>query len=62
MTSAKNKPVVGKSVADIATMWKVDGSEALARLLEEENGSVSYIGHAMSPENVELVLSHPLWS
>jgi N-acyl-D-amino-acid deacylase len=56
----KNKFAVGKSVADVAAAWKVDPDEALVRLLEEEEGSVSYVGHAMSPENVEMVLSHPL--
>jgi N-acyl-D-amino-acid deacylase len=60
VTTAKNKPVVGKSVAAIAEMWKVDPDEALVRLVEEEEGGVGYIGHAMSPENVEMVISHPL--
>jgi N-acyl-D-amino-acid deacylase len=58
--TAKNKSVIGKSIAEIAAGWKTDPDEALVRLLEEEAGGVSYIGHAMSPENVELVLSHPL--
>jgi N-acyl-D-amino-acid deacylase len=34
--------------------------DALLRLLEEEDASVGYIGHGMSPENVEMVLRHPL--
>jgi N-acyl-D-aspartate/D-glutamate deacylase len=32
----------------------------MLRLLEEEEASVSFIGHGMSEENVERVLSHPL--
>lgn len=58
--SEKNRAVVGRSLAQIAAEWKLDPAEALLRLLDEEEGSVSYIGHGMSPANVELVLSHPL--
>ncbi|MGH9804756.1 MAG: N-acyl-D-amino-acid deacylase family protein, partial [Candidatus Acidiferrales bacterium] len=56
----KNKPVVGKTMEEIATEWKMEPVDALLRLLEEEEGNVSFIGFGMSPENVELVLSHPL--
>lgn len=56
----KNKNVVGKNLLEIAEMWKIAPEDTLLRLLEEEEGSVSYVGHAMSPENVEMVLSHPL--
>ncbi len=58
--SEKNRPLVGKNVAEIASIWKMEPVDALLRLLEEEEGDVSYIGHAMSPENVEMVISHPL--
>lgn len=60
VTTEKNRVAVGKSVADVAELWKIEPVEALLRLLEEESGDVSYIGHAMSPENVAMVLSHPL--
>jgi N-acyl-D-amino-acid deacylase len=30
------------------------------RLLEEEETAVSFVGHGMSPENVERVVGHPL--
>lgn len=56
----KNRVVVGKNLEEIATLWKIEPVDALLRLLEEEEGDVSYIGFAMSPENVETVLSHPL--
>lgn len=56
----KNRAAVGRSIEAIAADWKIDPPDALLRLLEEEHGGVSYIGHAMSPENVEMVLGHPL--
>ncbi|MFC1791514.1 amidohydrolase family protein [Gemmatimonadota bacterium] len=55
-----NQRFVGMNMAEIAETWSVEPVDAILRLLEEENGSVSYIGHGMSPENVEMVLSHPL--
>jgi N-acyl-D-amino-acid deacylase len=38
----------------------VEPGEAAIRLLELEDGSVSIVGHAMSQDNVDMVLSHPL--
>jgi N-acyl-D-amino-acid deacylase len=58
--TAANRPLVGKNLVEIGEVWKVDPVDALLRLLEEEETAVSYVGHGMSPENVELVLSHPL--
>jgi N-acyl-D-amino-acid deacylase len=55
-----NRGVVGKNLLEIAALWKLEPVDALLRLLEQEEGSVGYIGHGMSPENVELVLGHPL--
>jgi N-acyl-D-amino-acid deacylase len=55
-----NRGVVGKNLLEIAELWKLEPVDALLRLLEQEEGSVGYIGHGMSPENVELVLGHPL--
>ena len=56
----RNRELVGKNLAEIGLHWKIDPAEALLRLLEEEQGAVSFIGHGMSAENVELVLRHPL--
>jgi N-acyl-D-amino-acid deacylase len=56
----RNRGVVGKNMLEIAELWKLEPIDALLRLIEEEGGSVGYIGHGMSPENVELVLGHPL--
>jgi N-acyl-D-amino-acid deacylase len=58
--SEKNRPLVGKSLAEIGSIRKIDPVDALLRLIEEEEGSASFIGHGMSPDNVEMVLSHPL--
>jgi N-acyl-D-aspartate/D-glutamate deacylase len=58
--SAKNRWTMGKDAAAVAAEWGVDPADAVLRLVAEEGGRVSYIGHAMSPENVELVLGNPL--
>jgi N-acyl-D-amino-acid deacylase len=59
--SEKNRAVaVGKSVVEIGTAWGIDPAAACLRLLEEEETAVSFVGHAMSPGNVERVLRHPL--
>jgi N-acyl-D-amino-acid deacylase len=55
-----NRRFVGKNMAEVAASWGVDPSEALVRLVDEEGAMVSYVGHGMSPENVERVLRHPL--
>jgi N-acyl-D-amino-acid deacylase len=56
----KNRAVVGKNLLEIAALWKLEPVDALLQLVEEEEASVGYVGHGMSPENVELVLAHPL--
>jgi N-acyl-D-amino-acid deacylase len=57
----RNRPVaVGKSLVAIANGWGLDPVDAYLRLLAEEDTAASFIGHAMSPENVERVLRHPL--
>jgi len=58
--SEAGQAMVGRTLAEIAAERGVDAADALLEILEEEDGSVGYIGHAMSPENVEMVLSHPL--
>jgi N-acyl-D-amino-acid deacylase len=51
---------VGRSVAQLAEDWSVEPAEAFLRLLEGSGADVGYVGHAMSEENVERVLAHPL--
>lgn len=60
VSTEKNRNVVGKNIVQIGEMWKMEPVDACLRLIEEEDASVGYIGHAMSDENVELVLSNPL--
>ncbi len=55
-----NQAVIGKNLVEIAKGWGIESVDAVLRLIEEEQGSVGIIGHGMSPENVELVLRHPL--
>jgi N-acyl-D-amino-acid deacylase len=58
--SEKNRATIGKHLAAIAKGWGVEPVDALLRLLDEENGSVPFIGHAMSEANVDELLRHPL--
>lgn len=55
----EHRSIVGKNVTEIATEWEVEPVDALLRMLEVDPG-MSFIGHGMSPENVERVLGHPL--
>lgn len=56
----RNRPLVGMNMREIAASWGLAGEEAVIRLLQEEEGSVGFIGYGMSEENVRRVLSHPL--
>ena len=56
----RNRIAIGKNLVEIGEMWNVKPVDALLRLLEEEETVVDFIGHGMKPENVEMVLSHPL--
>ncbi len=57
--SAANQPWVGWNVRNVATAWSVEPADAVLRLIEEERGSVSIIGHGTSAENIEAVLRDP---
>ncbi len=57
--SEKNREVIGKDIATIAVEWGLEPVDVLIRLFEEE-GNVGFIGHGMSQDNVDRVLSHPL--
>ncbi|HWP81718.1 MAG TPA: D-aminoacylase [Bacteroidota bacterium] len=60
VSTAKNQSVVGKHLHAIAAEWKVEPVDALLRLIQEEEGAVGFVGHGISAENVDMVLSHPL--
>ena len=55
-----NRTVIGKNMVEIGAAWGIEPVDAILRLLEEEDATVGFIGHGMSPENVEMVLRHPL--
>lgn len=55
-----NRHFVGRSLAEVGEIRGMEPVDAALRLLVEEEGTVSMIGHGMSAENVEMVLSHPL--
>lgn len=57
--SEANQGLVGKNLEEVGEEWGLEPVDGLLRLLEEET-SVGFIGHGMSPENVDLVLEHPL--
>jgi N-acyl-D-amino-acid deacylase len=59
-TDRNRSVAVGKSLVAIGAGWGIDPVDAYLRLLEEEETAVAFVGHAMSPENVERVLRHPL--
>jgi N-acyl-D-amino-acid deacylase len=48
------------NLQEIADDWDMEAVDAALRLLEEEAGAVTIVGHGMSEENVEMVLAHPL--
>lgn len=56
----ENRFTLGLNGLEIAEHMKMEPADALLKLLETEGGSLGYIGHGMSPENVRMVLSHPL--
>ncbi len=56
----KNRPLIGKNLAEVAGLWKVEPVDALLRLTEEEETRVEMVGYGMDPANVEMVLSNPL--
>jgi N-acyl-D-amino-acid deacylase len=60
VTAKDHEVCVGRSLAEIAAVWKVDAAEAYMRLLEASNADVSFIGHGMQKEGVARVLAHPL--
>ncbi len=54
------KDIIGLSMKEIAAREQMAENEALIDLLEKDNFSTGFVGHGMSPENVEMVLAHPL--
>jgi N-acyl-D-amino-acid deacylase len=55
-----NKEFTGLSVEEIGKRTSREPVDAYLKLLEDEHGSVSYVGHAMQESDVAKVLAHPL--
>ena len=60
LRTEKNRWTIGKNFVEIGDEWNLEPIDALLRLLEEEDGRISFVGHGMSPANVAKVLAHPL--
>ncbi len=58
--SAASGEWIGLTMQEIAARKNLAANEALIVLLEEDNFATGFVGHGMSPENVERVLAHPL--
>jgi len=56
----KNRPLEGKYISEIAAEKNQDPYEFACDLLIEEGGDVSVVGFAMSEEDTQLILKHPL--
>jgi N-acyl-D-amino-acid deacylase len=55
-----NKAFTGMTIAEIAEATSREPVDAFLKLLEDEKGSVSYVGHAIQESDVAKVLAHPL--
>jgi len=51
---------IGRSVADIAELLRLDPAETIVELLRGQRGVVAIINHAMDDADLEVVLTHPL--
>ena len=58
--NAAHEACVGRSITEIAAMWRVEPADAFLRLLEENGADVGFIGHGIAAEGVDRVLAHPL--
>ncbi|MGC8610854.1 MAG: N-acyl-D-amino-acid deacylase family protein [Thermoplasmata archaeon] len=52
----------GKSIKELSVEWNIDPFETFVKLLLDNNGSVSIIGHSMREESVEKFILSPLVS
>jgi N-acyl-D-aspartate/D-glutamate deacylase len=58
--SEKNQEFIGKSIADIATSWKMDPVEVMLTLIDEEDNHVNAVMHNRVEEDVRFFMRHPL--
>ena len=52
----------GKSIKELSFEWNIDTFETFVKLLLDNNGNVSIIGHSMREESVEKFIHFPLIS
>ncbi|HWR39167.1 MAG TPA: D-aminoacylase [Patescibacteria group bacterium] len=57
--AAPNQPLIGKTVAEIATLWQCVPEDAVIRLLLNADGAVSAIFFSISEADMEYILSCP---
>ncbi len=55
-----NRAFTGLTITEIGARTSREPVDAFLKLLEDERGSVSYVGHAMQESDVAKVLAHPL--
>ncbi|MDW8365441.1 MAG: D-aminoacylase [Abditibacteriales bacterium] len=60
VASEKNKPVEGKSIAEIAAARGCDPNDAILDLILEERNRVNMVAHAQSEAETRAVLTHRL--
>jgi dihydroorotase/N-acyl-D-amino-acid deacylase len=60
--SDKNAVIVGKTLAQIARIWRAEPVDAMLELLFEERGAVNTVAFNQSEENLRTVITHPLCS
>jgi len=59
VTTLRNQPLVGRSIAEIARLRGVDPTDALINLCHEESGLAGMIQFSMSEANVAQILTEP---
>jgi len=57
ISSARNKVMSGKTVAQIAAIWKCQPEEAVIRLLAEEDAAVGAVYFSMSADDVAYIMA-----
>ncbi|RMH62388.1 MAG: D-aminoacylase [Calditrichaeota bacterium] len=60
VSDKKLEKYIGLSMETIAAQWQQTPAEALLAFLEQDDFATGFVGHGMRPENVEMVLAHPL--
>ena len=62
VASAENEPLIGKTVAEIAELRRVDPEDCVMDLLIEEDAAVNIVSFNQSEDNLRQLITHPLCS